>query len=191
VERRLRAALIETQLRRCDSPLPSSRKAVTAQAWLLQAWSSHARAGSPRPTQTCVGCRTGISSVTPRALLGADTEPQRSPPRCFGAATPPAFALAAHCGGAPVRVRRAMRDREELQYADAWLSFPLSRKTLAQSRHGKIRSLGSGVLGRSPAEACESSFGSGVSAGGLVAASCWPRALFLAAWTALVSVSMS
>ena len=28
-------------------------------------------AGSRRPTQTCLRCRTGISSATPRALLGA------------------------------------------------------------------------------------------------------------------------
>ena len=36
---------------------------------------SHARAGSRRPTQTCRRRRTGISSATPRALVGADSAP--------------------------------------------------------------------------------------------------------------------
>ena len=35
------------------------------------AWRSHARAGSRRPMQTSLRCRTGITSATPRALLGA------------------------------------------------------------------------------------------------------------------------
>ena len=43
-------------------------------ALLLQAWRSHARAGARRPTQTCLRCRTGISSATPRALLRAVSE---------------------------------------------------------------------------------------------------------------------
>ncbi len=38
----------------------------------VTAWRSHARAGSRRPTQTCLRCRTGISSATPRALVGAE-----------------------------------------------------------------------------------------------------------------------
>jgi hypothetical protein len=35
------------------------------------------RVGSRPPTQTCLRCRTGISSVTPRALLGAGSRASR------------------------------------------------------------------------------------------------------------------
>jgi hypothetical protein len=49
----------------CPLAVRSGRAGVTA-------WRSRARAGSRRPTQTCLRCRTGISSATPRALLGAD-----------------------------------------------------------------------------------------------------------------------
>ena len=47
--------------------------AVTTSSWLLEALRSHARADSRRPAQTCLRCRTGISSVTPQALLGAES----------------------------------------------------------------------------------------------------------------------
>jgi pimeloyl-ACP methyl ester carboxylesterase len=78
-----RSSHAPTNSRKAWSPrsITTSRKTVgiwfvataaTDHRLLLQAWSSHARAGSRRPTQTCLRCRTGISSATPRALLRAD-----------------------------------------------------------------------------------------------------------------------
>jgi len=59
----------------CRIP-PRSAKAAAKSMWAHQAWRSHAREW---PTQTCVRCRTGISSATSRALRSAGRAPQRSP----------------------------------------------------------------------------------------------------------------
>ena len=49
-----------------------SARGATSLTLLHQAWRSNARAGSRRPTQTCLCCGTGVSSATPRAPLRAD-----------------------------------------------------------------------------------------------------------------------
>src|ERR1019366_7868082 len=61
----------QQQRRHCRPDCWTWCQAVTTSPWLLQAWRSHTRAGSRRAAQTPPRCRTGISSATPRALIGA------------------------------------------------------------------------------------------------------------------------